>query len=143
MNVTFKAGVEMRQDGSFKAETRGFELSIDEPKSAGGLDKGPTPTEYLLFSLGGCLGVACGVVAEEMGIKIKSFRADLSGELNPLKFRGRPSPDRAGFKGIAASVRLEADAPREKLEQLLKTVEARCPISDNLSLPTPLKIALK
>jgi uncharacterized OsmC-like protein len=142
MNVTFKAGVELRGDGTLKAEARGFELTIDEPVAAGGTDKGPAPTEYLLFSLGGCLGVACGVVAEEMGIKIKNFRADLSGEINPLRFLGRPTTERAGFKVIKASVRLEADAPREKLEQLLKIVEERCPISDNLTTGTDLKIEL-
>ncbi len=83
------------------------------------------------------------VVANEMGIKIESFKIRLSGDLNPLKFMGKPSPDRAGFKNITLEIDVKSDASKEKLEEWLKTIEERCPVSDNLRNPTPVHITLK
>ena len=48
LRVTYKEGVR------FEAETRGHRLEIDQPLSGGGQDRGMTPPELLLASLGSC-----------------------------------------------------------------------------------------
>ena len=48
LRVTYKDGVR------FEAETRGHRIEIDQPIGGGGQDRGMTPPELLLASLGSC-----------------------------------------------------------------------------------------
>lgn len=48
LRVTYKGGVR------FEAETRGHRIEIDQPITGGGQDRGMTPPELLLASLGSC-----------------------------------------------------------------------------------------
>lgn len=142
-DITFEASVELKEGLTFEAKTRNFTLLIDEPQNLGGMDKGPNPVEYLLFALGGCLGIVIQVVAKEMNININSLKINLKGDLNPLRFMGKDFSERAGYKRIKVEVDIKSDSPREKIEELLKKVEERCPISDNIKNVTPVEITLK
>jgi len=142
-DLTFEASVELKEGLTFEAKTRNFTLLIDEPQNLGGMDKGPNPVEYLLFALGGCLGIVIQVVAKEMNININSLKINLKGDLNPLRFMGKDFSERAGYKRIKVEVDIKSDSPREKIEELLKKVEERCPISDNIRNVTPVEISLK
>ncbi len=53
------AHTEIRYTGgkSFVAENRNHKVTIDLPKESGGRDKGPTPPEIFIDSLGSCIGV--------------------------------------------------------------------------------------
>jgi uncharacterized OsmC-like protein len=48
--ITYLDGV------SFEAESRGFRLICDQPAAGGGEDRGMSPPEFLLVSLGTCAG---------------------------------------------------------------------------------------
>jgi uncharacterized OsmC-like protein len=142
-DIRFEAQVEWKEGFTVEARARDLTLYIDEPPNLGGKDKGPNPVEYVLMALGGCVVIVGQVVAKEMGIKIDDFKIRLSGDLNPLKFMGKPSPDRAGFKSINLEIEVKSDAPREKLEEWVKAIEERCPVGDNLRNPTPVHIVIK
>ena len=43
-------------DTQFEAEARGHRVVSDQPPDNGGYDEGPTPPEFLLISLGTCVG---------------------------------------------------------------------------------------
>lgn len=139
----FRATVEWTSGAPMQARARNHALVIDEPAALGGTDKGPTPVEYVLMGLGGCVAFVGKIVAKEMGINIKRIRVSLSGGLNPARFRGEQTDDRAGFKQIDVEVEVESDAPRPQLEQWLRTVESRCPVGDNIQNPTPVVFSLK
>ncbi|MBC7194927.1 MAG: OsmC family protein [Caldisericia bacterium] len=142
-DVTFEASVELKEGLTFEAKTRNFSLMIDEPENLGGKDKGPNPVEYLLVALGGCLGIVIQVVAKEMNLKINGIKINLKGELNPLRFMGKDFSERAGYKKINVEVEIHSDESKEKLQELIKKVEERCPISDNIRNVTPVNIVLK
>jgi len=125
------------------AKVRDFEVLVDEPAEIGGTDEGPNPVEYLLVALAGCLNVTIRGIAEEKGIPVESLELALAGKLNPAKFQGLSKEGRAGFTEVTVSVYLKTDAPREKIEELLKEVEERCPVTDNLKNATPVRIVLK
>ncbi len=124
-------------------KTRTFEMIIDEPADLGGTNDGANPVEYLLAALSGCLNVMCHVVAREMNINLRGVEIQLSGKLNPDKLFGKETSERAGYKEINVEISPDTDADRATLEKWLELVESRCPVSDNLNNPTPVKIKLK
>ena len=130
-------------DTKLLAKVRNFEMIVDEPAEIGGTDEGPNPVEYILVALAGCLNVTIKGIASEKGINIRSLEFVLEGRLNPEKFQGISKKERAGYKEIKATVYIESDTTKEKLEELLKEVEERCPVTDNLKNPTPVKIEIK
>ncbi len=108
------------------------QLIVDEPKKLGGGDAGPNPLEYLLAALTGCLNVTGWKVAGELGFTVRGISFEVSGTLDPSKFMGRDTDQRAGYHTIEVHATLDCDADDETLEQWARAVEARCPVSDNL-----------
>lgn len=139
-DVTFSVSGQSETSTRLAVQVRDFELIVDEPPGLGGGDEGPTPVEYILAGLAGCLNVMGHIIAKEMGFSIRSLRIDASGPLNPKKLLGRPTDDRPGYKDITVSLRVDADADQATLDRWLATIEARCPVSDNLMNLTPLRL---
>ncbi|MGQ9844897.1 MAG: OsmC family protein [Caldisericia bacterium] len=142
-DITFEATVNLVEDLTFEGKTRSFSIFIDEPEDLGGKDKGPNPVEFLLFALGGCLGITIKAVSKEINIKIDSLKIHLKGDLNPLRFMGKDFSERAGYKKIDVEIEIKSDASKEKLDELIKIVENRCPVSDNITNNTPINIKLR
>ncbi|SHH57045.1 OsmC family protein [Thermosipho atlanticus] len=140
--LKFKISAESENPTKTLINARNFKMIIDEPESLGGKDEGANPVEYLLSALAGCLNVVGHLVAKEMGFELKKLKIDIDGNLNPDKFLGKLSEDRTGFTQINVSLSLETNASEEILKEWLKKVKQRCPVSDNLSNPTPIKFSL-
>ncbi|WP_343029992.1 OsmC family protein [Alkalibaculum sporogenes] len=98
--------------------------------------------EYLLAAFSGCLNVVCHVVAKEMGIELNALEIDIQANLNPNNFMGKSDKERSGFKEITVFIKPETSADEILLSKWLKTVENRCPVSDNIMNITPVKIEL-
>jgi uncharacterized OsmC-like protein len=141
---TIKFSVKAKSENSTKTvvETRGFRMTIDEPENLGGTNGGANPVEYLLAALSGCLNVVGHLIASEMGFKLNGLEIELEGDLNPAKFTGKSLEDRAGYKEVRVIMKPDTAANKETLDKWLKAVESRCPVSDNISNSTPLKIVL-
>jgi uncharacterized OsmC-like protein len=137
-NFRVRAVSESRARVAVKA--RNFTMIVDEPPNLGGDDKGASPVEYVLAALAGCLNVVGHLVADEMGFKIKRLEIDVHGPLNPARLFGKSYEDRAGFKEITAEMKVETDADEETLKKWVEAVEDRCPVTDNLVNPTPVKV---
>lgn len=124
-------------------KARNFSMVIDEPPSLGGKDEGANPVEFVLAALAGCLNVMGNVLANEMGIKLNSYKINISGSLDPAFLFGKTTEGRAGYKEVVAELDVDSDADAETLAKWVEAVESRCPVSDNLSNSTPLKVVLK
>lgn len=105
---------------------------IDQPKPAGGTDAGPTPLEYLLCSLAGCIGTIGRIVAHQKKIALHAMEISVSGELDTDVLLGKSRESRAGFPGITVRAKIDADLTDEQKREFLKEVDERCPVSDNL-----------
>lgn len=140
-----KFGIQAVSENNTKTvvKARNFTMVIDEPPSLGGNDTGANPVEYLLAALAGCLNVMGNLIAKEMGIVLKSYKINISGSLDPDYLFGKTEEGRAGYKEIIAQLEVQTDANKEILEKWAKEVERRCPISDNISHPTSLKVIVK
>ena len=140
--ATFTVGAHSKNPTKTVVRARNFEMVIDEPRNLGGTDTGPTPVEYVLGALAGCLNVVGHVVAKEMAFELKGITFELAGELDPAKFLGESTTNRAGFQEIRVKVIPDSNASKEQLDAWLKTVESRCPVSDNLANTTPVQLTL-
>lgn len=121
---------------------KNFNLVVDEPKLMGGSNLGPNPIEYLLAAFAGCLNIVGHKVAKEMGFKITSLKIDLEGDIDPSKFMGLKTKNRAGYTEIR--VKITADTIptlyQETRDKWIEAIEERCPVSDVLSNGTITKI---
>ena len=124
-------------------KARQFEIIIDEPADLGGTDSGPNPVEFVLSAFAGCLNVMAHVVAKEMQFELRGVEIDLSGDLNPARLFGLSYDDRAGYKQIVVRIKPDCDADDATLAKWAGAIENRCPVSDNLQHPTPVKIEVR
>ena len=124
-------------------KARGFELIIDEPKELGGADAGANPVEYVLAALSGCLNVVGHMIAKEMDFELRGIEIKMSGNINVNRLFGISTEERAGYKSIKVTMKPDCDASPEVLEEWLKKVEDRCPVSDNIGYATPINFKLK
>jgi putative redox protein len=128
----------------FKMESRvrNHHLIIDQTKAGGGEDAGPTPLEYLLLSLAGCIGAIGRIIANQRRLPLRSTEIRVIGEIDTDTLMGKPSENRAGFSSITAIVKVDADMSQEEKEKFLHDIDSRCPISDNLKTITDVEIEL-
>ncbi len=61
-----------------EAKARNHFLVIDEPVASGGDNNGPTPVEYLLTAIGGCVSMTLRMYAERKGWNVGKITVNVS-----------------------------------------------------------------
>lgn len=139
-----KVTISAVQDERFKMVVTAHQhrMIVDQPAGGGGTDQGPSPLEYQLAALAGCLGAIARIIANQRKIALRTLQVEMEGELDVDGLLGRNPSCRPGFSAIRANVKLDADLDAEQKRQFLRDVESRCPISDNLVHATPVHVQL-
>ena len=119
-----------------------FVVEGDEPPVLLGENFGPNAVEAVLHALASCLSVGLVYNASAMNISINALSFDLEGELDLHAFLGLSETVRPGYKNINITVNLDADAPEEKLEELLSYVQKTSPVLDIVRNPVPVSVKL-
>jgi uncharacterized OsmC-like protein len=140
MDLKFSISATSETPTRVQVKARSFTMYVDEPPQLGGEDKGANPVEYLLAALAGCLNVVGHMVAKEMNMQLGGLAINIEGVLNPAKFQGKSNAERAGYKEINVTIKAKTNAPEDVLKKWIETVESRCPVSDNIANPTPVKL---
>ncbi|MGI9598144.1 MAG: OsmC family protein [Acidimicrobiales bacterium] len=102
-------------------------FATDEPKTSGGSETGPTPMEMLLASLVGCECVMIHNVASAMNFDYEGVELEASGTVDLRGPKGVPGI-RPYFDTVDLKVTIYTSEPRERMEQLARNAEARCPV---------------
>ncbi|HYB64395.1 MAG TPA: OsmC family protein [Steroidobacteraceae bacterium] len=97
---------------------RGHHWLADEPLEAGGGNKGPSPTQLLLSSLGACTAITLRIFAARKGWPLTGAEVHL--EFNP---EGRPKEG----NDIRRTITLQGDLSPGQRERLLD-VANKCPL---------------
>jgi uncharacterized OsmC-like protein len=103
-----------------------WRLLVDQPLEMGGDNTAPDPGVYGRASLSACLTQGYVQILAQEGITPTRLEVEVSGRMDArasVGLEGGPS----GYQGIAYKVVIEADAPRETIEALLKESERRSP----------------
>ena len=140
--LTFAIGGENRNDTRLDVDARQFRVVVDQPVSLGGNDAGPSPFEYILAGYAGSLNAVGHMVAREMGIAIHKLSVEVSGDINPARFLGESFKERSGFQEIRVDLQVYSDSDETTLARWLEVVETRCPVYDNLTNTTPVKLGV-
>jgi uncharacterized OsmC-like protein len=115
--------------GQFRTDlnVRDFRFVAAEPEKIGGNNEGPTPMEYVLGALNGCLGVVIELVAKEQGIPLHDLKISSTGLVDQRGLFGTAdvSPQ---FHSVDVAVRLATSAPAAKLATLQQQALKRCPV---------------
>ena len=123
--------------------SQSFVFEKDEPPVLLGEDHGANPVEYVFAALDGCLTTSLIYHAAAQGIKIDEVETSFSGDLNLHGFLGLDENTRNGYEKIKVEFKIKADAPKEKLQELVQLAQKRSPVFDIVSHPTPVEVSLK
>jgi uncharacterized OsmC-like protein len=122
---------------------RPFELLADEPRLLLGEDQGPNPVEYALTALAACVTTSIVYHAAAKGIRLNSVESRLEGDIDLQGFLGLSKDVPRGYKEIRMYFKIDADAPEEKIEEILRLGPTYSPVFDTITRAVPVKVALE
>ena len=104
----------------------GQKFIISEPVHVGGQNCAPTPLEFLLSGAAGCYAAVFAFYAAKMGISYDSFEAVARANFD---VRGHMMPDAppSGFQKVTIDIKVQSDAPEERLREVERLALAGCP----------------
>ena len=114
----------------------------DHPEIFASEDKGPTPVEYLLVGLAGCLTAGIAAVAQNRNIQLHSVTANVEADMDIQGILGIDSDIRNGFSQINISYSIDADADREEIEAIVAQSQKRSAVYDALTNPTQVNVEI-
>lgn len=120
-----------------------FTYEVDHPEVFAAEDQGPTPVEFVLVGLAGCLTAGIAAVAQHRGIQLRSVRACVEGRMDIQGILGMDPEVRNGFDDIQVVYEIDADASRAEIEALVAQSQKRSAVYDLLTNPTHVMVSVK
>jgi putative redox protein len=112
--------------------TRSHTLTTDEPLVSGGTDTGPTPYEYLLTALSGCMALTLRLYADRKGWPLESVDVRLRGGRSHKADCETCEVAPAGITTIDRKITLSGPLTDEQRKRLLQLAD-RCPVKQTLA----------
>jgi putative redox protein len=119
--------------GGYRVElgARTHAFLADEPVSVGGTDAGPTPYEYLLSALAGCMVMTLRMYADRKGWPLEAARVDLRTASSHERDCENCETQPVGITLIERRLELTGPLTDEQRVRLLQIAE-RCPEKQTL-----------
>ncbi|MFX1315976.1 MAG: OsmC family protein [Promethearchaeota archaeon] len=126
------------KDLQFIAETRHFKkIHTDEPESFSGTNLAPSPLEYFLIGIGGCIGSSFVYCLLKNNIQTENLEIVVDGKL-------KHSGPKMTLKLVKIDVELlltpKKGQSKEKVDFCKKIFQEYCPVSNLIKDETPLNI---
>ena len=125
--------------GEERAHEQSTTLDVDHPKVLVGSDAGPTPVEYLLHGLAGCLTAGLANIAAARGIELTEVTSTVEGDIDLNGILGL-QPVRNGYEQVRIRFEVEGDASPEVLESIVEQSRARSAVYDVITNGVPVSI---
>lgn len=103
-----------------EAKTRNHFLVIDEPVASGGDDNGPTPVEYLLTAVGGCVSITLRMYAERKGWDVGKITVNVS--------QKEEQTSDGIKKSLVEDISFEKEITADQRKRLL-VIAGKCPVA--------------
>jgi uncharacterized OsmC-like protein len=117
-------------------------FSVDHPELFASEDQGPTPVEYVLVGLAGCLTAGLAAVAQNREIQLHKVTATITGDMDVRGILGMEPDVRNGFSNVTVTYDIDADASRADIEALVSQSQKRSAVYDIISNPTDVRVVV-
>jgi len=128
--------------GATHQHTHGFTFESDHPQVLVGGGKAPTPVEYLMYGLLGCLTAGIGNIAAARGVQLTEVSSSIEGDIDLQGILGLSDEVRNGYQKLRVSFTIQGDAPAETLEEIVEQSRARSAVYDVLSNGVPIEMTV-
>jgi uncharacterized OsmC-like protein len=125
-----------------QSRIKAFVADAGEPAVLLGIDTGPNPAEFLLHALAACLTTSIVYVAAARGVELISVESTLEGDLDVRGGLGIDESVRNGFEQIRATFDVKANAPEEKIREVIKRAKARSVVYDSITRGVPVEVVM-
>jgi uncharacterized OsmC-like protein len=115
----------------------------DHPAVLCGEDQGPTPVEWILHGLAGCLTAGIANIAAVRGVTLHSVEAFVEGDVDLRGILGLSEDVRNGFSDVRVTFKVKGDAPAETLMAIVAQAKARSAVFDVMTNGVPVSIAVE
>jgi uncharacterized OsmC-like protein len=105
----------------------------DHPTQLTGSDNGPTPVEYLLVALAGCITAGIGNIAAARGVELTRVNSTVEGDIDLNGVLGLDPTVRNGYQAVRARFEIEGGAGTEELRKIVERSIARSAVFDVLT----------
>jgi uncharacterized OsmC-like protein len=112
-------------------EARTHGLIADEPESLGGTNRGPTPYEYLLSALGGCMAMTLRMYADRKAWPLEGVEVRLRTARSHEKDCEDCEKNEVGITNIERTIELTGTLTGEQRKRLFEIAD-RCPVKQTL-----------
>jgi uncharacterized OsmC-like protein len=126
--------------GQEQMHTRTTTHDVDHPEVLVGGDNAPTPVEYVLHALAGCLTAGLVNVAAARGIALTEVESQLEGDIDLLGILGLSKTVRNGYQQVRVHFRIKGDADDETLRGLVERSRQRSAVYDVVTNGVPVEI---
>ena len=115
-------------------------VEADHPAVLTGQDEAPTPVEYLLHAIAGCLTSGIANIASARGVTLTKVSSRVEGDIDLLGILGLSGEVRNGYSQLRVSFVIEGDASPEQLAALVEQSRRRSAVYDVLTNGTDVVI---
>jgi uncharacterized OsmC-like protein len=129
--------------GEEQSHRRKSVFDADHPEIFASEDHGPTPVEYVLVGLAGCLTAGIAAVAQNREIQLNSVRAVLEAGMDIQGILGIDGDVRNGFDYIRVTYHIDADATQDEVEALVAQSQKRSAVFDIVTNPTDVYVEVE
>ena len=125
-----KVSLKYENNLGFRAITRHFkEILIDEPPSFHGTDQGPSPVEYFLIGIGGCIGNTFAYCLQKKNIEIDDLEILIEGNLKHMGPKMRLRLVNIDCKVLFTP---KNERSNEDIEKCIKEFQGHCVLSNSI-----------
>jgi uncharacterized OsmC-like protein len=118
-------------------------VDSDHPEVLVGTDHAPTPVEYLLHAIAGCLTAGIANVAAARGVTLTHVSSKVEGDIDLNGILGLSEGARNGYEQIKVTFHVEGDADDETLRGIVEQSRRRSAVYDALTNPTAVHVEVE
>ena len=119
-----------------------YSFDVDHPEIFASEDNGPTPVEYMLVGLAGCLTAGIAAVAQNRNIQLNSVTATVEGAMDVRGILGMDTDIRNGFSNIKVKYQIDADASEDDIKALVAQSQKRSAVFDIVTNGVPVSVIM-
>ena len=126
--------------GGEHEQTQDFVYEGDHPPVLCGKGNAPTPVEFLLHAIAGCITAGIGNIASARGVALESVECTVEGDLDAQGLLGLSDDVRNGYEALRLTYKIKGDADEATLRKIVAQSQARSAVYDVLTNGCPVAI---